>query len=128
MSYFLKINDVDLSMYVNKLSVGKEHLYKIQGTANGGDRIYYNGCRYVLEVGFVPLDDMAMTKILSVIDNFNVNVSFRDPKTNLMIENILCIIPTNLVEYYTIRADKVSYRAFTVQITQVRGVQDDVIE
>lgn len=120
MSYFLKINDVDFSMYVNKLVVGKEHLYESMNTANGGDLIKYRGSKYVLEVGFIPLDDTSMSQLLTVLDEFSVTVSFRDPKTNLLVENLVCIIPNHLVEYYTIRADKVTYQAFSVQILQVK--------
>jgi hypothetical protein len=120
MSYFLKINDIDFSMYVNKLVVGREHLYESMNTANGGDLVKYRGSKYVLEVGFVPLDSNSMAALLTTLDEFDVTVSFRDPKTNLMVENIVCIIPNHLVEYYTIRADKVSYKAFSVQILQVK--------
>jgi hypothetical protein len=120
MSYFLKINDIDFSMYVNKLIVGKEHLYESMNAADGGDLIKYRGSKYVLEVGFIPLDDVSMMNLLTVLDEFNVTVSFRDPKTNQIYENLVCIIPNHLVEYYTIRADKVSYKAFSVQILQVK--------
>lgn len=124
MSYFLKINDVDFSMYVNKLIVGKEHLYTEKSASNGNALITYKGSKYVLEVGFIPLDDASMSQLLTVIDSFDVKVSFRDPKTNLMVENVHCIIPTNLVEYYTIRAGNVSYKAFSVQIKQIRGIKN----
>ena len=120
MSYFLKINGTDFSKYVNKLVVGKEHLYEAMNTANGGDLIKYRGSKYTLEVGFIPLDDTSMSQLLTVLDEFSVTVSFRDPKTNLLVENLVCIIPNHLVEYYTIRADKVSYKAFSVQILQVK--------
>lgn len=120
MSYFLKINGIDFSMYVNKLIVGREHLYTSLNTASGGDLVKYKGSKYVLEVGFVPLDDTSMANLLSVLDEFNVTISFRDPKTNQIYENLVCIIPNHLVEYYTIRADKVSYKAFSVQILQVK--------
>lgn len=124
MSYFFKINDIDFSMYVNKLVVGKEHMYESFNTANGSDLIKYRGSKYVLEVGFVPLDYISMANLLSVIDQFSVTVSFRDPKTNLLVENLVCIIPNHLVEYYTIRADKVSYKAFSVQILQVKETKN----
>jgi hypothetical protein len=120
MSYFLKINGIDFSMYVNKLVVGKEHMYESMNAADGGDLIKYRGSKYVLEVGFVPLDNDAMVRLLTTLDEFNVLVSFRDPRTGQVHENLVCIIPNNLVEYYTIRADKVSYKAFSVQILQVK--------
>ena len=120
MSYFLKINNIDFSMYVNKLVVGREHLYESMNTANGGDLIKYRGSKYVLDVGFIPLDDTSMATLLSTLDEFSVTVTFRDPKTNLLVENLVCIIPNHLVEYYTIRADKVFYKAFSVQILQVK--------
>lgn len=124
MSYFFKINDIDFSMYVNKLVVGKEHMYESFNTANGSDLIKYRGSKYVLEVGFVPLDYVSMAQLLSVIDEFSVTVTFRDPKTNLLVENLVCIIPNHLVEYYTIQANKVSYKAFSVQILQVKETKN----
>lgn len=122
MPYFFKINDNDYSMYVNKLQVGTEHFYTKKSSANGADRITHNYKRRVLEVGIIPLDDEAMVNFLLDVDKFRVSVSFRDPLTNTLVENMTCIIPTNLVEYYTIQTENVKYKAFSLQLQEVNYI------
>ena len=60
-----------------------------------------------------------MKKIQNLINLFNVSISFRNPDTNLLEENVNCIIPTNAVDYYTIRVDRVMYNEFTLQFTEL---------
>ena len=122
MSYFFKINGNDYSMYVNKLIVGTEHFYEQKTSALGADRITHKYKRKTLEVGIIPLDDATMTKLLTDIDKFQVSISYRDPQTNLLVENMSCIIPNNLVEYYTIQAGNVKYKAFSLQIKQINRI------
>lgn len=123
---FFKINDHDYSMYVNRLQVGTEHFYNLKSSANGADRVSHKYKRRVLSVGIIPLDDAAMANLLSDVDRFRVSVSFRDPSTNMLVENMTCIIPTNLVEYYTIQAGNVSYKAFTLQLNEVNYIGEVV--
>lgn len=119
MSYFLKINDNDYSMYVNKLQVGKTHSYKEMKTSAGNTLVKYINSKRVIEVGIIPLDDSAMVRLLTDINKFQVTVSFRDPETNLLTENVKCIIPNNIVEYYTIQAGNVKYKALSLQIKEL---------
>ena len=122
MSYFLKINDNDYSMYVNKLQVATQHHYQQKSSANGADKITYKYKRRVIEVGIIPLDDAAMMNLMNDIDKFRVSVSFRDPLTNAITENMNCIIPNNIVEYYTIQVGKVQYKAFSLQLQEVNYI------
>ena len=119
MSYFFKINDNDYSMYVNKLMVSKEHLYTPVTTSAGNTVVKYINSKRVLEVGIIPLDDAAMTRLLTDVNKFKVAISFRDPETNLLVENVECIIPKNTVDYYTIQAGKIMYKAFSIQIKEL---------
>ena len=119
MSYFFKINDNDYSMYVNKLMVSKEHLYTPVTTSAGNTVVKYINNKRVLEVGIIPLDDTVMARLLTDVDKFKVSISFRDPQTNLISENVVCIIPKNTVDYYTIQAGKVMYKAFSLQIKEL---------
>lgn len=116
---FFKINGNDYSMYVNKLLVTKEHNYKSQVTAAGNTVVKYVNSKRTLDVGIIPLNDEAMKNLLTDINMFQVSVSFRNPETNELAENVACIIPNNKVEYYTIQADNVSYRAFSFQIKEL---------
>lgn len=119
MAYFFKINDKDYSMYVSKLMVGKEHFYKAMTTAAGNTIVKYVNSKRVIEVGIIPLDDTAMANILADIDQFQVSISYRDPETNTLIENLKCIIPNHIVEYYTIQDSNVRYKAFSIQIKEL---------
>lgn len=119
MAYFFKINGTDYSMYVNKLVVGKEHSYKSMSTAAGNTLVKYINSKRVFEVGFIPLNDASMISLLRDIDKFQVSISYRDPLTNELVENVNCIIPNHLVEYHTIRVGKVMYKAFSIQIREL---------
>lgn len=118
MTYF-KINDIDFSMYVNSLKVGKSANYSAQTNAAGDTIVDYINSKRQIEVGIIPLNDTSMKDLLEVIDNFNVTLSFLNPKTNELEENINCIIPENEVDYYTIQAGKVMCKAFTLTFTEL---------
>lgn len=119
MSYFFKINGNDYSMYVNKLLIGTEHFYKSMKNAAGNTLVKYVNSKRTIEVGIIPLDSSAMARILADVDQFNVSISYRDPETNTLVENVNCIIPNHLIEYYTIQVGKVSYKAFSLQIKEL---------
>lgn len=116
MAYF-KINNIDFSMYVNKLKLGTQHNYKGDTTALGLIQAQYKSTSRILEVGIIPLDAASLTALLTEIDKFAVQVTFLDPKTN-QLTTMDCIIPQNSVEYYTIQADKVMLQAFTLTFTE----------
>jgi hypothetical protein len=118
MAYF-KINNVDYSMYVNQLKVNKSSVYNAQTNAAGNTVVDYINSKREIEVGIIPLNDTAMQQLQTAIDAFNVSISFRNPKTNALEENINCIIPENGIEYYTIQADKVMYNAFTLKFIEL---------
>lgn len=118
MAYF-KINGKDYSKYVNALKVTKAATYTAQTNAAGGTVVDYIGSKRTIEVGIIPLDAAVMAALLADIDAFNISISFRNPTTNELEENVDCIIPSNAVEYYTIQANKVLYKAFTLKITEL---------
>lgn len=118
MAYF-KIGDVDFSKCVNELKVTKNSNYNAQMNAAGNTVVDYINGKRTIEVGIIPLDDVAMTQLQAAIDAFNVSISFRNPNTNALEENVNCIIPANTVEYYTIQANKVMFKAFTLKFTEL---------
>lgn len=118
MAYF-KIGDVDYSMYVNHLKINKSNVYNAQTNAAGNSVVDYINAKREIEVGIIPLNDTAMAQLQAAIDAFNVSISFRNPKTNALEEGVNCIIPNNGIEYYTIRADKVMYNAFTLKFIEL---------
>lgn len=117
MAYF-KIGETDFSMYVNELKVTKTANYNAQTNANGDTVVDYINQKKQIEVGIIPLNDAVMVDLQAAINAFNVSISFRNPDTNLL-ETINCIIPENEVEYYTIQAGNVSYKAFTLTFTEL---------
>lgn len=116
---YLKINGVDFSMYVNALKVNKTATYSAQTNAAGNSVVDYINSKRVIEVGIIPLDDASMASLLAEIDKFSVILSFRNPITNKLEEGVACIIPSNAVDYYTIRDGKVMYKAFTLSFTEL---------
>lgn len=118
MSYF-KINNIDFSMYVNELKVTKAANYNAQTNAAGDTVVDLINHKREIEVGIIPIDDTAMSSLLAAIDGFNVSISFRNPLTNILENNVNCIIPESNIEYYTIRVDKVSYKAFSLTFIEL---------
>lgn len=119
MSYYFAINGIDFSKYVNKLVVANEHFYKGSTSPKGAGKVKRKYSKRTLEVGIIPLDAIIMAKLLTEVNKFEVNISYRDPQTNIVVENMRCIIPNNLVEYYTIQGNNVKYRAFSLQIKEL---------
>lgn len=118
MSYF-KIGNNDYSAYVNSLNVSSETNYNAQTNAAGDTVVDYINKKRTITVGIIPLDDTVMARLQTDIDAFNVKISFRNPKTNLLETSVDCIIPDNEVEYYTIQANKVMYNALTLTFEEL---------
>ena len=118
MAYF-KINDVDYSLYVNELNVDENANYTAQTNAAGNTVVDLINKKRTVEVGIIPLDDAAMKSLMAAIDGFNVSITFRNPKTGALEEGVNCIIPSSGVKYYTIQANKVMYKAFSLKFTEL---------
>ena len=116
---YLKINDTDYSMYVNQFKIGKTVTYKSATNAAGDTIVKYITTKRSFTVGIIPLNDKVMAALQSDISSFKVSISYRDPETNDLIEDVQCIIPNNDVEYQTIQANNVLYKAFTLVIQEL---------
>lgn len=120
MAYF-KINGNDYSMFVNRLTVARQHNATTRESATGLLLVKRKGTTRILEVGIIPLDAATMVRFMVDINQPNVKVSFLDPLTNELVENMNCLIPTNLVEYYTIQgANNTKFKAFTLSIQEIQ--------
>lgn len=117
MAYF-KIGKTDFSNIVNELKVDNISNYNSQTNAAGDTAVDYINTKRIIEVGIIPLDDTAMAELQTAINDFKVMISFRNPKTN-QLETIFCIIPESGVEYYTIQANKVMYKAFRIKFIEL---------
>lgn len=120
MAYF-KIGGTDFSMYVNELKITKDYVYKSQTNAAGDTVVDMSSinAKRTIEVGIIPLEDEAMKSLEDAISSFYVTLSFRNPKTGALEENVKCIIPSESVEYYTIQINKVSYKAFSLEFYEL---------
>ena len=118
MAYF-KIGDIDFSMYLNELKVNSTANYTAQTNAAGDSVVDYVNKKRTIEAGIIPLTSEAMANLQAAIDAFNVSISFRNPQTEELESGVICIIPSSGVEYQTIRADKVMYKAFTLQFIEL---------
>lgn len=117
MAYF-KIGKTDFSSIVNELNINKTSNYNSQTNAAGDTVVDYINTKRIIEVGIIPLDDTAMAELQTAINDFKVMISFRNPKTN-QLETIFCIIPESGIEYYTIQANKVMYKAFRIKFIEL---------
>ena len=117
MAYF-KIGKTDFSNIVNELKVDNTSNYNSQTNAAGNTVVDYINTKRIIEVGIIPLDDTDMANLQTAIKDFDVMISFRNPRTN-QLETIFCIVPESGVEYYTIQANKVMYKAFRIKFIEL---------
>lgn len=117
MAYF-KINNVDFSMYVNSLSVEKSANYTAQTNAAGDTVVDFINHKRVIEVGIIPVTSEAMAQLQALLDTFNVTITYLNPNTSAL-DTANCIIPSSNVEYYTIQAGNVSFKAFSLTFEEL---------
>lgn len=117
MTYF-KINNQDFSMYVNKLKVAKNHLFKSMTNAAGNTLIKYVNSKRIIEVGIIPLDAATMVALQNAIKELKITISFLNPETNAL-DTVNCMLSEQLTEYYTIQDSKVQFKAFALTFTEL---------
>lgn len=118
MAYF-KIGNTDYSSIVNSLVISKTHNYTAQTNAAGDTVVDYINNKRTITVGIIPLGSEDMEELLTDLDAFSVSISFRNPSTNALENNILCVIPNNNIEYYTIQQNKVMYKALSLTFIEL---------
>ena len=109
MSYF-KIGNNDYSSCVNELKVKSSVNYNAQTNAAGDTVVDYINSKRQITVGIIPLSDSQMGNLLADLDKFNVSISFLNPRTKNLEEGVSCIIPSDEVEYYTIRSGNTTFK------------------
>lgn len=118
MAYF-KIGANDYSDYVNELKVENNTTYRAQTNAAGNTVVDNANTKRTIEVGIIPISADTMKSLMADVEQFQVNLSFLNPTTGELEEGVLCIIPTNMVEYYTIQVNKTSFKAFSLTFTEL---------
>lgn len=118
MAYFM-INGIDYSKYVNKLNIANEANYTAQTNAAGNTVVDYINSKRKIQVGIIPVESAAMVSLQNAIRGFSVSITFLNPVTNALEENLACIIPSNNVDYYTIQTGKTSFNAFNLEFLEL---------
>lgn len=118
MAYF-KIGNTDFSALCNALDVETNVNYNAQTNAAGDTVVDYVGAKRTITVGIISTNDTDMLRLQQAIGAFSVSLSFRDPRTNTLAENVACIIPSHNAEYYTIQIDNVRYKAMSLTFTEL---------
>lgn len=116
---YFKINGVDFSAMCNKLDVQTAVKYNSQTNAAGDTVVDYVGEKRTIAVGIISLNDSDMIRLQQAIAAFSVSLSFRDPRTNVLAENVACIIPSHNVEYFTIQEGNVRYKGMSLTFTEL---------
>lgn len=101
-------------MYVNRLKVATENIYKGRTNASGNTIVKYVNSKRSIEVGIIPLDADVMADLQQVLKEFTVTISCINPETNQLENNVKCILSNQIVEYYTIQDSKVQFKAFSL--------------
>lgn len=119
MSY-LNINGVDVSDLVSGLKVGYETLVSENSgrNANGDTVIDIINRKVKLYVTYRPMDGSQMQRLLGAIRPYEVNVTYRDPETNLL-KTISAYHGTPEPEYYWIHGNSVLYKAFNFNLIEL---------
>ena len=118
MAYF-KIGDLDFSPYVNKLTVETQANYTAQTNAAGNSVVDFINTKRTITVGIIPLNALNKMKLQQALAAFSVSISFLNPNTNILEENVACIIPAYDADYYTIQANKTLFNAATLTFTEL---------
>ena len=118
MTYF-KIGATDFSSSVNALKVTRAANYNAQTNAAGNTVADLINHKRTIEVGIIPLNARDLAALMAAVNGFIVELSFLDPLTNALAQNVPCIIPERGVDYYTIRADKTLTKAFTLKFIEL---------
>jgi hypothetical protein len=118
MEYF-KINNIDFSMYVSALKVSTTKNYTAQTNAAGDTVVDYINKKRIIEVGIIALNADVMANLQNAINNLSVSISFRNPNTNTMENGVVCMLPNDDIEYYTIQDKKVMYKEFVLTFIEL---------
>ena len=113
------LNNNDYSKYVNKLKVDNNKTYNAQTNAAGDTVADYINTKRVIQIGIIPLNSEAMQSLQTDIDALNVSISFLNPKTGAIENNISCILPTSNIEYYTIQNNNISFKALELEFIEL---------
>lgn len=119
MSY-LKINNTDISHLIKGLKIGYETLVADGSGRNAAGNTVLDVINKKIKVyaTFRPMSGDEMRGFLGLIEDYVVNVSFLDSKTN-SIQTVSCYTGTPEPEYYWVHNDQVLYKEFSLNFIEL---------
>ena len=119
MSY-LKINNTDISNLVKGLKIGYETLVADGSgrNANGDTVLDVINKKVKVYATFRPMDGNEMLRLLGLIEDYVVNVTYLDSKTNTL-KTAQCYTGTPEPNYYWILNDQVLYKEFSLNFIEL---------
>lgn len=119
MSY-LMIENTDVSDLVKSLKVGYETLVSDNSgrNANGDTVIDVINKKVKLYVTFRPMESDDMAKVLGALENYVIDVTYRDSKTNSN-KTITCYTGTPEPDYFFIHDNRVLYKEMSLNFIQL---------
>ena len=117
---YLAINGVDFSPLVSSLKVGLETLVSQDSgrNANGDTVLDIVNKKYKIYVGLKYTTQEEMERFLTAIEDYVVEVSFLNPKTNSL-TTIIAYTGTPEPEYFTIQPGKVICKAMELNFIEL---------
>lgn len=114
------INGTDISHLVKGLKIGYETLVADGSgrNANGDTVLDIINNKVKVYVTFRPMDGDEMVDFLQLINDFVVQVSYRDSKTNA-ISTATCYTGTPEPDYYWILGNQVLYKEFSLNFIEL---------
>ena len=109
MAYF-KIGDKDFSNYCQELTIKYRPLYNSQTNAAGNTVVDMINTKRTIEVTFRPMNNTEMAELLNAVSQFDVNISYREPKTNVLVLKFLVYL---VLWFFFDRRQKKIYRLKT---------------
>jgi hypothetical protein len=118
MAYF-KVGDTDFSNIVSGLKIGYETIVSDESgrNANGDTVMDIVNRKIKVYVELRHTTRAEMTKFLSTLGNYKVDVTFLNPKTNAM-KTIRAYTGTPEPEYYTL-SDKTLYKPMSINFIEL---------
>lgn len=119
MSYLI-LNGIDVSDLVKNLKIGYETLVADNSgrNANGDSVIDVINKKVKLQVTFRAMDDTEMARLLNSFENYVIDVTYRDSKSNSN-KTIVCYTGTPEPDYYFIHSNRVLYREMSLNFIEL---------
>lgn len=119
MSYLI-VNGTDVSHLVKSLKVGYETLVADGSgrNANGDTVLDIVNRKVKIYVTFRPMESDDMAMLLTAIQNYVIDVTYRDVKTNSN-KTVTCYTGTPEPDYYFIHDNRVLYKDMNLNFIQM---------